>query len=551
MSLFPERIHYSQRVTEVTPAISRFTFDHSAHFASRDPSLLTVSPKSANVLPSSLSTRLTTLIRYALGILAAVGALLLRDFLNPFFGERNPYHTAWLAVVFSAWYCGLGPSVLTVLTGAVGIWYWFLPPTHSFSGKGVPEISGLVGFLVFSGIIIALGESTRRSIAKRERAEEALRTAHEELEQRVRERTAALEQRTAEVVEKATLLDLANDAIFIKTKTPNDAISYWNQGAERLYGWTAAEALGKDPADLLQTAYPIPLAEIEKYEVWEGEILHTTRDGRRIIVASRWTMLRNLAGEPVGWMEINTDITGRKRAESAARSLSGRILTLQDDERRRIARGLHDSLGQYLAALKMQLGLLAAPDADRNQLIAEASDIVDRCLAETRTISHLLHPPLLDEAGFGSAARWFVEGFAERSGIAVDLRLPPDLGRLPKDVEITLFRALQEGLTNVHRHSASSKAEIRLSLSPQRVQLEIQDYGKGIARPTLQQLLEGAGKTGVGVAGMRERVRELGGSLTIDSSPDGTLLTVILPVAHASNATPIDDAKDRKEIPAA
>jgi len=273
------------------------------------------SPKFAPL--SSLSPVASTVFRYILGILAGVGSLLLQNFLSPFFGPHNPYQTAWLAVVFAAWYYGLGPSVVTVIIGAAGIWYWFLAPVHQLSGKGVEEISGLLGFLVFSAVIIALGESTRRSIAKREQAERDLRRAQEELEQRVRERTADLQKRTAEVVEKATLLDLANDAIFIKTKTPKDTISYWNKGAERLYGWTASEALGQNPAELLRTSYPIPLAEIERHEVWEGELLHTTRDGRRITVASRWTMLRNDFGAPAGWMEINTDITDRKRAENA------------------------------------------------------------------------------------------------------------------------------------------------------------------------------------------------------------------------------------------
>lgn len=474
-------------------------------------------------------------MRYTLGALAGIGALLLRNFLTPVLGLHNPYHTAWLAVVFAAWYCGLGPAIVTILIGATGIWYFFLLPVHSFRGKGGEDIFGFLGFLFFSAVIIALGEATRRSIAKSEKAEEASRRAHEELEIRVQERTAALRKRTAELIEKATLLDLANDAILIKTA--QNIISYWNQGAERLYGWTAVEALGRHPAELLRSIYPIPLAEIESKEIWEGEITHTTRDGRRIIVASRWTMLRNIAGEPVGWMEINTDITDRKRAEDAARSLSGRILTLQDDERRRIARGLHDSLGQYLAALKMQLGLLAMSPADHTGLIEQAAEIVDRCIAETRTVSHLLHPPLLDEAGFGSAARWFVEGFAGRSGIQVDLSLPQDLGRLHSDLEITLFRSLQEGLTNVHRHSASPKADIRLVLDQKHVLLEIQDYGQGMSPATLRQLNEGAGKTGIGIAGMRERVRELGGYMTIKSDPGGTLLTVVLPLAESPKST--------------
>ena len=515
--------------------------------------MITLFPKPAHVSSmfsrrKSLHPVVSAIVRYTLATLAGIGAVLLRDFLTPFFGENNPYHTAWLAVVFAAWYCGLGPAILTVTITAGGIWYMFLPPVHSFAVKGVPELSGLLGFLVFSAVVGVLGESSRRTIAKREKAEEDLLLAHEELEHRVRERTAALHKRTAEVIEKATLLDLANDAIF--TKSALNTISYWNQGAERLYGWTAAEAYGHDPAHLLRSDYPIPLAEIEKHEVWQGEIKQSTRDGRRIVVASRWTMLRNETGELTGWMEINTDITARKLAENAARSLSGRILTLQDDERRRIARGLHDSLGQYLAALKMQLSLLSMSNGSEPELIDQANDIVDRCITETRTVSHLLHPPLLDEAGFGSAARWFAEGFAQRSGIAVDLSLPPDLPRLPSDVEIALFRALQEALTNVHRHSASPRAEIRVSLQPTHIRLDIQDYGHGVAPEVLRQLNEGAGKTGVGIAGMRERVRELGGYMAIKSDSAGTLLSVLLPLLETPKKSP-EDSQAQSKISAA
>jgi PAS domain S-box-containing protein len=492
--------------------------------------------------------------RYALAALAAIAALLLRDALSPLFGQHNPYHTAWLAVVFSAWYCGLGPSIVTVVLDAVGIWYWFLPPAHSFAGKAVPEVSGTVGFVLFSAVIIAFGESTRRSISKRQRAEEELKKAHDQLEDRVKERTAALEQRTAEVVEKAALLDMASDAIFVKSA--DGKISYWNQGAERLYGWKMNEALGRIPGELLRSQYPIPLPEIESQDEWEGELPQTTRDGRRIVVASRWTTWRDKSGKPLGWMEINTDITGRKRAEDAARSLSGRILTLQDDERRRMARGLHDSLGQYLAALKMQLDLLSMTNDKQIAAISECAEIASRCLTETRTVSHLLHPPLLDEAGFGSAARWYVEGFAQRSGIKVNLVLPQNFGRLHEEVEIALFRALQEGLTNVHRHSGASTVDIRLELDAGCVQLEIQDNGAGMPPLTLQHLREGVAETGIGIAGMRERVRELNGSLEIESNSGGTLLRVALPLSDATE--PIKPEKEkiekengRKPVPAA
>jgi len=485
------------------------------------------SSKSQRILPSKAQP-LPIAIQYALGALAAVCALLLRNVLNPFFGQDNAYHTAWLAVVFAAWYCGIGPAILSVVISSVGVWYWFVPPFHSFANKGDIGLSGLLGFLICSAVIIAFGESTRRNNVNRERAEGDLRNAHEELEQRVHERTAALGQRTAEVIEKATLLDLANDAIFMKTANGN--IAYWNSGAERLYGWKASEVMGKFASGLLQTQSSVPMAEVEKRELWEGELLHTTRDGRQITVASRWTRLLDDDKRPAGWIEINTDITARKNAEDAARRLSGRILTLQDDERRRIARELHDSLGQYLAALKMQLDILALSEDKQSDLIAECTRIVEQCLKETRTISHLLHPPLLDEAGFASAARWYVDGFAKRSGIDVNLVLPPTFGRLRRDVEIALFRVLQEALTNVHRHSGSTRVEIRLRVDGQRVQMEIQDFGRGVPAATMRQLLNGGVKTSVGVAGMRERARELGGSLQITSDAKGTLLTLTLPV---------------------
>jgi len=474
--------------------------------------------------------------RYLSAALAAVAALLIRELLNPLLGTQNAYHTAWLAIVFTAWYCGIGPSIVAIAIVLTGIWYWFLPPYHAFGVKDPHEIFGMAGFLVFSAVIVALGDSTRRIVVKREQAEDEVMKAHRELEDRVKERTLELEQKTAEVVEKAMLLDLANDAIFVKTAS--GTISYWNQGAERLYGWSMAEAIGKTPHELLKTEYPIPTQVIESQDKWEGELRHTRRDGTRLVVSSRWTTLRDGSGKPVGWLEICTDITLRKRAEQAARSLSGRILNLQDDERRRIARELHDSLGQYLTALKMNLDLFQMSNSNHAAIAKDCSEILDKCLAETRTLSHLLHPPLLDESGFGSAARWYVDGFAQRSGIAVNLDLPAELGRLHKDVEIALFRAVQEALTNVHRHSGGTVVDIKLSADAEQVQLEIKDNGRGIPEDKLNGLRDGAAETGVGLAGMRERIRELGGSLQIQSDNAGTNLFVTVPVIEEDEPEP-------------
>jgi PAS domain S-box-containing protein len=479
--------------------------------------------------------------KYALGVLAAIAALLLRELLDPLLGRENPYHTAWLAVAFSAWYCGLGPAILTVAITMAGIWYWFLPPYGRFAFQSKTEIFGMFGFLAFSAAIVFLGEAMKRSVSKLERVEEQLRKAHEQLEDRVLERTAALEkaaadlqEKTVELAEKVAMLDSANDAIFVRTAT--DTISYWNKGAERLYGYTKEEALGRSPHEILHTKFPIPLQEIQGRESWEGELRHTKRDGSQIIVMSHWTTLRDASGNATGWLEINTDITSRKRAENAARSLSGRILNLQDEERRRIARELHDSLGQYLAALKMNLDGLTLSDGEESKVASDCSNLVAKCLIETRTISHLLHPPLLDELGLTSAARSYADEFARRSGIAVSFDVSLDIVRLHSDVEIALFRALQEGLTNVHRHSGASAVEIHLTREGKRVLLEIHDNGRGISNELLSRFAEGATETGVGLAGLRERLRELDGALEIRSDPTGTRLLVSAPIS----STPVE-----------
>jgi|SRR5579871_4439523 len=474
--------------------------------------------------------------KYALAALAAVAALFLRRLLDPLFGGENLYHTAWVAVVFSVWYCGVGPAILALLISLFGIWGWFLSPHHWFRIPRSPEFFGMLGFVALSAVIIALGDSVRRTIAKLQGVEDELRESQGELEKRVRERTEALEQKTGELAEQAQMLDLANDAIFVRSV--NDIVSYWNEGAQRLYGWTKEEILGRSPHELLRTEFPIPIEQIKARETWEGELRHNKRDGSRIIVASRWRTLRDPDGKVIGWLEINTDITSRKRAEAAARSLSGRILTLQDGERRRIARGLHDSLGQYLAALKMNLDLLPVTTAEQAKVASDCSEIVSKCLAETRTISHLLHPPLLDEAGLASAARWFVDEFSRRSGIAVTFEVSPELVRLSSELEIALFRAIQEGLTNVHRHSGASTVDIRLEVADKHVRLTIHDNGRGIAPEEMTRLAEGGAQMGVGLAGMRERLRQLSGSLEIQSDASGTTIVVVTPAPSNPSLEP-------------
>ena len=224
------------------------------------------------------------------------------------------------------------------------------------------------------------------------------------------------------------------------------------------------------------------------------------------------------------------EVTARRNAEEALRKLSGRLLGIQDQERRRIARELHDGLGQYLAGMKIAIDMLSSRSGGRDPLLTECADILERAITETRTLSHLLHPPLLDEAGFASAASWFVAGFSQRSGIPVSLDLPSDLPRLPEAIEIALFRVLQESLTNVHRHSRASAAEISVEADAEQITIEVRDHGRGMPREILEQI-EGEGSgLGVGLAGMRERIHELSGTLEVTSGSQGTVLRATVPL---------------------
>jgi signal transduction histidine kinase len=223
----------------------------------------------------------------------------------------------------------------------------------------------------------------------------------------------------------------------------------------------------------------------------------------------------------------------------ALRRLSVKLLRVQDDERRRIARELHDSLGQDLTAAKISLDMLAQEGSTRSVYLRDAQLLVDRSIADTRTLSHLLHPPLLDEAGFASAAKWYVEGFGKRSGIATKLDLPEHVHRFPRRTETALFRILQEALTNVHRHSGSRAVEVCVTAEDSKVSLTVKDFGMGVPREVLDRFWK-TGNAGVGLAGIRERLKELGGTLDIKSNEDGTTMTATIP-DYANNGVDPED----------
>ena len=225
------------------------------------------------------------------------------------------------------------------------------------------------------------------------------------------------------------------------------------------------------------------------------------------------------------------------------RELSGRLMASQDVERRHIARELHDSAGQTLAALGMQLGRISE-DAQKDppqfaKDIHDAAELVRHLTQEIRTTSYLLHPPMLDESGISSALSWYVQGLAERSSLEIDLKVPANFGRLPSDLELLLFRLVQESLTNIHRHSGSKTALIRIEREENTVHLRIEDQGRGMSPERLAEIQSHG--TGVGIRGMRERVRHFRGDLVIESNRSGTRVHAILPLTtfsmHNSNTS--------------
>jgi PAS domain S-box-containing protein len=372
----------------------------------------------------------------------------------------------------------------------------------------------------------------------------------------------------------ASIVDSSDDAII--SKTLQGVITSWNAGAERLFGYPAKEAIGRHisliiPPDRQDEETRI-LARLSQGErIDHFDTIRMRKDGARLEISLSISPVRDATGKIIGAAKIARDIGGRKRIErelyeseqrfrtladaldtqvqfrtqelmrrnaeivqqsDQLRELSGRLMFTQDEERRRIARELHDSAGQSLAALGMSLARID-DDAKRDpaQLskgIKDAQDLIQNLTREIRTTSYLLHPPMLDESGLSSALRWYIDGLAERSDLSIELHIPDNLGRLAPEVELAIFRLVQECLTNIHRHSGSKTAVIRVAREPDKIYAEVQDRGKGISPERLAEIqLRGAG---VGIRGMRERVRQSHGQLTIDSNPLGTKITAIFPV---------------------
>jgi two-component system NarL family sensor kinase len=264
-------------------------------------------------------------------------------------------------------------------------------------------------------------------------------------------------------------------------------------------------------------------------------------DGVRKVIHNSAVPIRDTNERITGAVVVNEDISARKTAErelkdsyNQMRTLTGRLMQAQDEERRRIAQMLHETTAQDLAGLKMLLGRLSRAadrlgDGERSAL-TESISLAERSMTQIRTLSYLLHPPFLDEMGLLSALRWYATGFAERSGIKLEIDLPERFERLPLDTETGLFRIVQESLINIHRHAASKTARIRLRRDAETLILEVRDRGQGIPKASLAHIARRGGVAGVGIAGMSERIEQLGGRLEIASGDRGTTVRVRLPL---------------------
>jgi len=275
------------------------------------------------------------------------------------------------------------------------------------------------------------------------------------------------------------------------------------------------------------------LALLEKTDELHDQFRIVCPQGTVKWVEVRGFTAKDSLGNVTALVGTAQDITERRRAEERIRSLSGHLLQLQDEERRKIARDLHDVTGQDLVALSTTLGSLhaATPASSRKsrKVISQCQAVTDRCIREIRTLSYLLHPPMLDEAGLEDAIRHYVSGFSERTGIEVILKLAPNFGRLAHEEEMAFFRVMQESLVNIHRHSGSFTASVSLDRTPREIRLEMNDQGRGIPGGAKGRSNGVSSAGGVGIQSMRERMKQVGGQLEIDSGPNGTTVRATVP----------------------
>jgi PAS domain S-box-containing protein len=522
-------------------------------------------PEGRNGNRLQVSAGRSTALRYGAAIGSVALALLARVALDSILHDKLPFVTFFAGVVAAAWFGGLKPALLSTALGLVAAEWFFVHDIHA-QGTVPPLEFAFAGTYLFVAVSIAIiVEAMRkaqecaisrqieleREMGERIRAEQALRKAHDDLELRVRQRTTEL--RTAmeaarESEERLRLaMSAANEAIW--EYNPVSGAVRWNETYARNFGrlpetgsstqWWV-EHIHPEDVDRVTTSQNRALAG--GGDSWVAEYRLRRADGSWADILDRAVIARDPSGKAVRVVGAMLDITERKQTEESLqkanrklRQLSADLLRTQDYERRRIARELHDSTAQLLAALTINLSRLQEPGLEpgrRKQVLSEATDLAAACSAEIRTVTYLLHPPLLEEVGLTAALQAYARGFNQRTGIQVEIKIPPDFGRLSSELEATFFRIVQEGLANVHRHSGSQLAVILLERDAREVRLVLQDRGHGLPA-ALRTEEKGFVRFGVGIMGMRERATQLGGRLELASNGAGARLTVTVPLVQS------------------
>ena len=368
-------------------------------------------------------------------------------------------------------------------------------------------------------------------IEDRKRAEEALRSTESEQ----RHIAAQLERERGRLVEAQEVAKMGS----WEAELPSLNV-IWSEQTHRIFE-TDPSRFRPTRAEFREFIHPEERAKVDaalvaslgKRSPSTVEYRIVMPDGRVKVLEERWQAFHDEEGKPIRVAGTCRDVTEAVRAEEELRRLSGQLLRLQDEERRRIARDLHDSTGQDLVALATTLSQLHAliPSSSRKSrnLASQCQALADQCIRDVRTLSYLLHPPMLDEAGLEDAIRHYAGGFTDRTGIEVELEISPRLGRMKPHVELALFRVVQESLTNIQRHSGSPQAKIRIECDPGKITLEISDKGNGISGSPRRRNGKMSFGLGVGIPSMQERVTLIGGQLDIESSSSGTTVRVTIP----------------------